>query len=146
MTRHTRVHQLHKFNGTKATNVINEPIKDAEAFYRGIEDLDASFVKVTLLHLHQTWEKSLLGNYRLQKKLQKHIKEHGGKEPLYFDITNRIKKNPKLKKKYKYLISSDGEGRIYTSKVGRKTVYGFISDYDKATRVYFDKLGNKYWG
>ncbi|QEM43062.1 hypothetical protein CHOTACABRAS_8 [Bacillus phage Chotacabras] len=144
MTRHTRTRQIYKFRGVKAGRIINEPIKDAEAFYMGIGDLDASFHKVSLLNRKKTSTKSLLGNYRLQKKLHKFIKEHGGKLPYLWDIVEYIKKNPKLKKKYMYLISTDEHGRIFTHKVGRKTIYGFIDDYDKNRRVYFSKTGETY--
>lgn len=146
MTRHTRVRQLHKFRGTKPAIVQNEPIKDAVAFYMGLEDFDASFHKVTLINLKKTYGKTLLGNYRLQKKLQKIEKNQYGKVPTLWDIIDRAKKNPKLLKKYKYHLYEDGEGRFYTYELGRKTIYGFVSDYDNNKRVYFDKLGDKYYG
>lgn len=146
MTRHTRVRQLHKFRGTKPTIVVNEPIKDAVAFYMGLEDFDASFHTVTTINLKKTYGKTLLGNYRLQKKLQKLKKKYNGQAPLLWKIIDLAKKNPKVLKDNKYYLYEDGTGRFYTYELGRKTIYGFISDYDKASYLYFDKLGNKYLG
>ena len=144
MTRHTRVRQLHKFRGTKPALVVNEPIKDAVAFYMGLEDFDASFHKVTLLNLKKTYGKTILGNYRLQKKLQKIKKQNNGETPLLWKIIDQAKNKPKVLKDNKYYLYEDGTGRFYTYELGRKTIYGFIDDYDKNTRVYFSKTGERY--
>lgn len=144
MTRHTRVRQLHKFRGTKPTIVQNEPIKEAVAFYMGLEDFDASFHKVTLINLKKTYGKTLIGNYRLQKKLQKIKKQNNGETPLLWNIIDQARKKPKVLKDNKYYLYEDGTGRFYTYELGRKTIYGFIDDYDKNTRVYFSKTGERY--
>jgi len=145
MTRHTRVRQLHKFRGTKSSFVQNEPIKSASGFYRGLGELDDSFHTVTLINLKHTYKKTLVGNYRLQKKLRKIKKKPNGQTPLLWRIVDLAKKNPKVFKENKYYLYEDGTGRFYTYELGRKTIYGFIDDYDKNTRTYFDKLGTKYW-
>jgi len=145
MTRHTRTRQIHNFRGTKAEKIINEPIKDAVAFYRGLEDLDTSFHTVTLVNIKHTYHTTVLGNYRLQKKLQKLKKENNGTALSLWDMIGKSKKNPKILKKHKYHMHVDNEGRFYTYELGRKTIYGYINDYDKNTRAYFDKLGNRYW-
>lgn len=148
MTRHTRVRQLYKGLGvkTKGKTIKNEPIKDAVAYYRGLEDLDASFHTVTLINLKHTYKKTLVGNYRLQKKLRKIKKKHNGQTPLLWRIIDLAKKNPKVFKENKYYLYEDGTGRFYTYELGRNTVYGFIDDYDKPSYTYFDKLGNKLRG
>jgi len=145
MTRHTRTRQIHNFRGTKAEKIINEPIKDAVAFYRGLEDLDTSFHTVTLVNIKHTYHTTVLGNYRLQKKLQKLKKENNGTALSLWDMIGKSKKNPKILKKHKYHMHVDDKGRFYTYELGRKTIYGYINDYDKNTRAYFDKLGNRYW-
>lgn len=146
MTRHTRVRQLHKFRGTKSSFVQNEPIKSASGFYRGLGELDDSFHTVTLINLKHTYKKTLVGNYRLQKKLQKIKKKHNGQVPTLWHILDQAKNRLKAFKEHKYYLYEDGEGRFYTYELGRNTVYGFIDDYEKNTCTYYDKTGNKLRG
>ncbi|ASR79436.1 hypothetical protein KAMFAM_9 [Bacillus phage Kamfam] len=139
MTRHTRRRQEMNFRNVKDIPTKNIPIKENVEAFKEVGIIDNTLVTVNVFKFVPNTN-SFLGNYRLQKKINKIKKQEGGRIPTFLELHERCKTRKDVRKLTR-TISQDEDGRVFTYRLYLSHLVGFwngtFNGKDKYT--FYDK-------